>query len=363
MARNESVEAAVTMAIEAIDDALGGVSPARLPPSGLRNAIDQQIAMRASVRVASLFLLSYSICDNKWDLDHIPTGVRGKYGDKRLAAYLSERDLTLHDNITAFGENLGWKGNVQEFRLSTDKRFVDFMSAIRGCATEDRSVGVGYFAARFAESHRVQHPLPPLPKNLLTFARARVLFGDLIELQSEGHIQQFVVAGLLRAHRRRFGHIVRTHHPHASDKFDGAAGDVEEFREGALVAAYEVTVRDDWKNRLPDFRRKMQDYGLQKYWIIASKVYTDAALSSPAEMLEFLDSAKADLAIVDINAFVDVFLAELSEDELRDVVNEVHADLQDPSLSNRQDFIDAFRLVIGSWLDAVTDSTGPSGGS
>lgn len=351
--RNLAVEVAVNRIIETIDSVLAG-SVGNLPVPRLRAAIDAQLQRRASIRVASIFLLSYSICEPEWDCEHIPIGARGTYGDKRLSSELTSRNLSLNDNITAFGENLGWKGNVLQARLSTDDRFTNFTQVVGSCSIVEREAGLVYFANKFAESRRILQPLPPLPQDLLTFARARVLFWDLLAIPSEGHIQQFVVAGLLRVHRRRFGHTVKTHHPHASDTFDGTAGDIEEFRNTELVAAYEVTVRSDWKNRLHDFRLKMSSYGLSKYWIVASNVYGDVTLADPRCMLEFLGSAEADLSVVDIKAFVDVFLAELNNTEVRTVVNEVFADLTNPALSNRHAFIDAYTAVIGGWLDTVS---------
>jgi len=349
--RNLHVEEAVDLAIRAIGEALSEQDP-RLPAPALRRAIDGQIEKSASVRVASLFLLAYSLSDPSWDGEHIPTGVRGKFGDKRLAAFLSESDLTLHSNITAFGENLGWKGNVQQFRLSTDSRFTEYAMVLKGSPPDELHDGLAYFAGRFAASRQVLQPLPPLPPDLLTFAKARVLFQDLVGTPSEGHIQQFLIAGLLRSHRRRIGNEIKTHHPHAADTFDRTAGDIEEFQRGELVAAYEVTVRDDWKNRIPDFRKKMEDYGLSKYWLIAGRVYSDADLADPTMMLTFLKNSNADLAVVDIKAFVDVFVAELTATELRTVVNEVYADLINPVLSRRQQFIDLYTTKVGRWLDS-----------
>ena len=348
--RNVAVEQAVSKALEAVDEVLDGLK-APLPSAALRRAIDGQIERKASVRVASFFLMAYVTCDPMWDVDSVPVGIRGVHGDKRLAGGLSERDITLHDNITAFGENLGWKGNVGQVRLSTDSRFEEFAVSVKAATSEQREVGLTYFAGRFAESRRLRAPMPTVPDNCLTFARARVLFYNLIGIQSEGHIQQFVVAGLLRAHRRRFGFMIKTHHPHASDTFDRTSGDIEEFRDGILTAAYEVTDRPDWKNRLQDFRQKMHTYGLKKYWIIASGVSEDPSLADPNPMLDFLASAEADLAIVDIDSFVDVFIAELHAEELVSVINEIYADLINPNLSNRQSFIDAYLEVVGEWLD------------
>ncbi len=56
----------------------------------------------------------------RWDLKSVPIGIRGQYGDKRLAMGLALRHVTFHKNITAFGENLGWKEAVRQFDLSLD---------------------------------------------------------------------------------------------------------------------------------------------------------------------------------------------------------------------------------------------------
>ena len=77
-------------------------------PSGIgRIAADQQLHHNAnSVRLASLFLAFYSMVETSWDCDSVPTGIRGKWGDKRLANELTQRNISLHNAITAFGENL-----------------------------------------------------------------------------------------------------------------------------------------------------------------------------------------------------------------------------------------------------------------
>jgi len=235
-----------------------------------------------------------------------------------------------------------------------DDRFKDFIKEVQRADEMQRRAALSYFAGKFADSIRVQQPLPKLAPDVFTFAKARTLLADLSARPTQGHIQQFIVAALLQAHRSRFGHEIRTHHPHASDAYDAAAGDVEEFRGTYLVAAYEVTVRDDWKNRLQDFRHKMITHRLDKYWIIASDVYGDEDLDDPSRMLAFLGPTEADLAVVDLRAFIDVFVAELSANDLRGVVNRVYEDLTNPKLSNRPDFIDDYRRHVGAWLDSLS---------
>jgi hypothetical protein len=208
-----------------------------------------------------------------------------------------------------------------------------------------------YIAQRFAESQRIPTPLPPVASALLTFARAKALFLSLLGIRSEGHVQQFLIAALLHELRRRQGIEVRTHHPHAADLFDRAAGDIEEFLEGRLTRAYEVTVRDDWQNRLSGFKDKMDQFGLSKYVIIASNVNTNEAWAQPAQLALALEPYDRDIAVIDIRDVLNFLAAELTPGELRSAVNRGYEYLRSPQLSGRQEFIEAYQQVVSDWLD------------
>lgn len=349
--RNTQIEEATTAAVAAIDAFIGGET-VDLPPASLRHAADTQLNHRSSsVRLASLFLAFYAVVDTGWDVDCIPTGIRGQYGDKALSGALAERHITLHNAITAFGENLGWKGNVSNARLSTDERFQDFATALTGASEADRLKLARYMASRFADSRQEIRALPAVGPDVLTFARAKQLFHRLLDVPSEGNIPQFLIAAMLLVLRRRVGVEVRTHHAHASDTFDRAAGDIEEYRDGELIRAYEVTVRPDWKHRLADFRAKMDAFGLAKYVIIARDVNTDEELAEPARLLAFVEPVGRDLAVVDISDVVAVITAELSAAELREVVNTAYDLLSQPRLCGRPDILGRFRGVVDQWLD------------
>jgi hypothetical protein len=284
----------------------------------------------------------------------VPTGIRGQFGDKRLADELGLRRITLHNAITAFGENLGWKGNVTAARLQGDVRFDEFSRTLASINPDDRALAADYMASKFADSRKVVAPLPPVGGDVYTFARARQLFYELISIPSEGNVQQFLIAALLYVHRARYGYEIRTHHVHASDKFDATAGDIEEFRDGSLLRAYEVTVRPDWKNRVTDFRAKMDSAGLKKYTIIASNVSADEELAEPAAMVRFLQPYGRDIAVVDIHELADVFAMELSADELRAAVNQAYDYLITPKLCGRADFIESYKDCVDNWLDRAT---------
>jgi hypothetical protein len=351
MARNEKVETAVQLALARVDAFIGGAPLSSLPSAYARKACDAQIGKPASVRLGSLFFACYAVTDPVWDCDVIPTGMRGKFGDKLLSEELTQRSVTLHDAITAFGENLGWKGNVVNVRLSSHRQFADFCAMLANSDAEERELVLDYLAAKFAESRRELKPLPPVADNVLTFARAKNLFTSLLSISSEGHIQQFVIAAMLTIHRKRYAMEVHTHHPHAADKYDETAGDIEEFHEGRLIRAYEVTVRPDWKNRLSTFRLKMDQHGLAKYIIIAGGVNADEQLVEPARLLTFLRPTGRDIAVVDIHDVSMVMAAELTASELREVVNLAFDFLCQRELCGRAEFQEAYRAVVDDWLD------------
>ena len=352
--RNTKVEQAVLNAIERIDYFLAG-GEINLPVASYRKACDVLISKSASVRTAGLFLAFYALQDADWTYNYLPLGARGAFGDKLLCEELSKRNITLHNNIKAYGENIGWKGNVasKTINLEVDNRFQAFVLGVKNAEIGQRARVADYLAQKFAESQRVTAPLPPVGADVLTFARAKLLFNQLISTASEGHIQQFLIAALLREHRKRVGTTIITHHPHAADEYDGTAGDIEEKRDGELIRAYEVTVRPDWQNRISGFKTKMDRYNLKKYIIIASDINSDQRWAEPANMLTNLEPYGRDIAIVDIHDVVSVFTAELSADELRSVVNSTFADLCNPKLSNRDDFKTAYREVVSNWLDTA----------
>ena len=353
--RNTAVELTVHEVIARLDAYIGGESVA-LPGADERRKADAQLSHRsASVRVASLFLAFYAIKQPSWDCNRVPSGVCGEYGDKLLAEQLSLRSIALHDNITAYGENLGWKGNVQNVRLSRDPRFKDFAAVLKGATGEMRRQIAEYMASRFAQSRQEVKPLPPVSDAVLTFAKSKLLFTQLLAVTSEGHIQQFLIAALLAVHRGRYGFSIRTHHPHAADKYDETAGDIEEYHDGSLVRAYEVTVRTDWKNRVSVFRSKMDRFKLLKYVIIASGVNVDEELAEPARLITFLKPHGRDIAVIDIADVVTVLAAELTAMELRQSVNLAYDYLCQPKLCGRSEFQAAYRDVVDTWLDLQAD--------
>lgn len=237
--------------------------------------------------------------------------------------------------------------------MTLDDRFANFAKTLAAATSGERLAIAEYLASRFAQSQRVIEPLPPVGDDILTYSRSRVLFESLLGIPSEGNIQQFLIASILWVHRRRYGFEIRTHHVHASDKFDATAGDIEEFLNGNLTGAYEVTVRPDWKNRLSDFRAKMDQFGLVKYVIIASNVGSDPDLAKASNMLRFIQPYGRDIAVVDIEDFVTVFAAELTATELREAVNKTYSFLSNSKLCGRPDIMDKYRAGVESWLDGV----------
>jgi hypothetical protein len=308
-----------------------------------------------------LFFMFYWLELPDWDFNTLPVGLRGRFGDKLLCEELTKRKVTLHGSITAYAENLGWKGDVRSVRLSEDAHFRDFRAQVHSAPPEERVKIADYLAYRFAESKKESAPLPAVSPDVLTFVRARRLFYDLLAAPSEGFIPQFLVAALLHEYRRRQGIEVRTQHPHAPDRYGEKAGDIEEFQDGRLVRAYEVTVRPDWKARISNFKAKMDKFGLRKYVIFASGINQDEELAEPAKMALTIEPYGRDIAVVDLYDVVNFLSAELTHLELRAAVNKAYEYLSDLRLCGREDIKTRYRETVRGWLDDAGAAAGQGG--
>lgn len=350
--RNVKVEAAVDRVVTALDKLINGEPISNPTPKSIQSVFESAIEKaKGSARLAIVFFIAYSMDAIAWNFEAIPIGIRGTYGDKKLASALTSRHVNFHMAVTAFGENLGWKGNVRKFNLKSDDRFSSFIKRLERLSAVERQQLFDFSIWTLLQTRAVPKALPKLPAKYLTYSRALALCEDLTSLQTEGHVQQFLVASFLATHRARVGNSIKTHHPHASDKFDDTCGDIEEFRNEELVAAYEVTVRDDWKNRLPDFHAKMVKGKLSKYVIIASNVHSDGQLSSAQRLLYFTKGIPFDLAVVDMRDFFCVFCAELSKDEISNAINLTYEFLLRQDLCGRSEFQTRFRGIVGTWME------------
>lgn len=349
--RNANIETATDLLIDKLDHLIQGGTLSGGIDGAVQSVLDLHISGQGgSVRLACAFFVVYAVIDNNWDFRSVPVGIRGQFGDKKLASALTARHVTYHKSITAFGENLGWKGNVRQFDLSSDPRFSSFLSKLSKLLESERLQLLEHVAWRLFESRVVPIALPALPQNYLTYGRALALCQHLLRLPTEGHIQQFLVAGFLAIHRRRYGGKIITHHPHAADKFDNMVGDIQEYHDDRMVAAYEVTVRDDWKNRLWDFKAKMDRGGLSKYVILAANVHDDVSLYPADRLMDFTANISFDLAVVDLKDFFAVFCAEMTHEEIGQAINRAYEFLAEPVLSGREDFMNIFRVVTQAWI-------------
>jgi hypothetical protein len=348
------IKIAVERTLNRIDDLISGESIV-LPDPKYRRAVEIFLDKQsASARTAALFLMFYWLEEPSWDLRSVPIGIRGASGDKLLSEGLTTRNITFHNSITAFGENLGWKGSVRATNLETHLSFKDFVKALNGASVNQRKKIADLIAQRFAESKLETTPLPPVADDVLTFSRAKQLFMSLQELPTEGHVQQFLIAALLTEFRKSQKISVITHHPHAADRFDNTAGDIEETFDGNLVRAYEITVRNDWKNRISNFKSKMDRFGLKKYTIIARGVNQDEIWSEPAKTSLALEPYGRDIAVVDITDLLNFFAADLSAKELRSSVNIAYSMLSDLRLCGRHGFKELYVETVRQWLDLTT---------
>ena len=352
--RNKMVEEAINSAIanvrKYLDDPKATVPTLK---KASRLAVDSLFKNQSSsVALACFFLVYYKLEDWTYDFDKAPTGMRGKFGDKKLSSFLNEHYITLHGEVTAFGENIGYKGNSKLFSFRDNAKFSKFTAHLDTLNKTDTHKLAYHLAWKYASSQHVPEILHPIDESTLTYAKAKALFHNLLELETEGMLQQFLIAGLLNVLRARDQITIRTHHPHSSDRHN--AGDIEELDgENRVIRAYEVTVRPDWKNRIPDFRSKMDKWGLRKYIIIAGDVNNDPELSQPANLIQTIDRFERDIAVIDIYDVVHYLAQELSHLEIQQAVQETNKYLRNSKLCGRSEYIELYRDTIGNWLDSI----------
>jgi hypothetical protein len=300
----------------------------------------------ASDKPALLFLLAYKAENPNWILSKVPTGWRP--ADKVLCTALTEMNLTLHGNITAYGENMGIKGDAAGYNLFGRKRLGDALKYLEA-HPPDVLPALRYVAWRFRRSYRAPVKIAALSPKDLTYTRALAKAAKLVVEESGGHFPQFLVAGLLRAFHLQWGtgRDVATHHPHAADTSDRFAGDIEEVDEdGQVLDAYEVTVRPDWKNRRPDLLKKMRKFSLSRYTVVCLIQPQDPDLSSPAARHRYMAPLGQDIAVVDIRAFVESLLTTLTRENRAAAFRYLEEYIQDRDLCGIPDLVDKLKRIL-----------------
>ena len=345
-----TVRQAVDVAVREIDRFLSGETLSRFPSPALRRAADALLHQSASVRTAGLFLTAYAVVEPEYDFTLVPRGWRGVNGDKLLCEELRDRHLAL-GNVKAFAENIGAKGAQSDFDPSVDGRFNPYAALAAHASAEERERALAYLASRYADSQHIPASLPAVGEDVLTFVRAKALLHRLLASPSDGMIQQFLVAALLRQMRAGTGIQITTHHPHGSDRSDRTAGDIEERVEGALLRAYEVTASAPWRDRLSSAKRKMDRHGLAKYVILASDVNRQPEWSEPARVALLLEPYGRDIAVVDLQDAIHWMAAQLSSLHLREALREVERMIHNPDLCGRHDIAELYAKIVGDWLD------------
>ena len=299
-----------------------------------------------SDKPALLFFLAYKAENTNWKFSNVPKGWRP--GDKILCSRLTEMGLTLHGNITAYAENMGIKGDAPGYNLFRRKRLGECLKFL---SDHNRQVGqaLKYIAWRFRCSYRQQPEMVKLAPTDLTYTRALNKASQVLLEESGGHFPQFIVASLLRAFHEQWetGRRVTTHHPHAADKSDRFAGDIEEIDEtGQVLDAYEVTVRPDWKNRRQDLIKKMRKFSLSRYTVICRINPTDLDLSTPAALHKYMSPLGLDIAVVDIQSFTESCLASLTRERRADVFQYMEEYVRDSDLCGVPALIDKVAKIL-----------------
>jgi hypothetical protein len=223
--------------------------------------------------------------------------------------------LTLHERVTAPGQNIGAKGQQEAFDLFGRPRVGEILRYLAS-HPDEVSPALDYLAWRFKRSYEASVAPPSLADIVFNFVHCVKLSEQLIAEVSGGHFPQLLIAALLKAlHEQNWtGLSVSTHHAHASDYYTGTAGDIDITDDsGTIVEAFEVTARPDWKNRTPDFPKKMQRHNLSRFTILCLK-NNDPELNSPEALEAYVSPLGYDVAVVDIKSFAEALFALLTHE-------------------------------------------------
>lgn len=187
----------------------------------------------------------------------------------------------------------------------------EFIDRVNGIASVSQLSAVrDYIAWQLAGQAVPQISLKPLPEDALTFGRFQALLTELMQIESEGAVQQFGIAALLRAYHEQeaTGLSVRTKKVFAPDRFSKALGDIEVVDQdvcGKVVDAYEVTLRG-WTDRLDEAEEKAALGGLGRIHIVA-----DVA-EDPVQIAKILSHHRStDIIVLDYRCFIGALAAAL----------------------------------------------------
>lgn len=256
-----------------------------------------------SYRDAAVIQLAFAISTPGLDPTVRPPGARAIGG--KLGTYLTEHhvkavadayqnigknsDNLIRGNDTAFDELLGWMRTANHEQL-------------KGCFE--------FACAEIAAMARPVDPMPELHLAKLTFAAVRRLYTDLLQMQSQGAYQQYIVASLLDALVQQSGingYRVQTKRLNASDRSSGTAGDVEVATGNRVIEAYEVTA-SGWESKIPGAVQKMREHDLSRLHIVAP-----IGKEERASVVSLLAGVPEDISVVDIDGFVDSLLSALTK--------------------------------------------------
>lgn len=301
----------------------------------------------ASDKVVLLFMLGVKAARPNWHLSRLPQGWRPH--DEVLSAGLSSKHLTLHENVTAPGQNIGAKGQQETFDLFGRPRLGDALRFLEE-HPEQVAAALDYAVWRFQRSYRAAVAPPSLGDITFSFHRCLEICERLLAEVSGGQFAQLLVTALLRAFHEQHGTglQVTTHHTYASDFYKGSAGDIDVAdAAGQILDAFEVTGRPDWKNRMPDFPKKMERHNLSKFTILCPKS-DDPDLNTPEALKAYVSPLGYDVAIVDTESFLETMFALLNHESRVKTFTYFLEYISDPYLCGNPSLIERAGQILTS---------------
>jgi len=277
-----------------------------VPPARARPWLDDLLGHADTYRDAALAILAFPVAAGQLiDIRLAPPSRRGV--TQRLTQVCEK--LSIPCRKDAF-QTLG-KGNSRLDGLDRAAWRLLLDWAATQASLAEVSAAFEYFAEGMAELARPLPPLPELVTRRLTFPALAALFDELLGHPSRGAHEQFILAALLSAAAEAEGTSrVVTKPLNAADASAGTAADIQVWRRGELLEAYEVS-GNRWRSKITQAAQMREKTDLPRIHIVAN-----AGTATGLEIINSLQSDRiekeADISVLDIGHEIRSAAARLS---------------------------------------------------
>jgi len=323
------------LAAAAETDALRVAACRRLNPE-IVTMIDTVFAHESlSYRDALAVQLAYGVASPT----HVDLTRRGKGARsvaKKLGDFLASKHIRcVKDAFQNIGKNTPdlVRGNLQAF----DDLLLWATEAGRPRADLDMALSI--LCVSIASIARRVLSMPELDAAKLDFAGTSRLLDRMLDSNSGGANEQFIVAALLHALVTQIGISgirVDTKNLNASDRSSRVAGDIQLLAGNRILEAFEVTA-NEWTDKVAQAGQTIREHDLSRLHVVAKR-----SRHTREQTLEKLGCVEEDVSVLDLGHFALILVASLTRQNRSLALHRLY-DLLDrlqPDANRVNDYVD-----------------------